>query len=431
VFEERHGANPFQFGLVGSTDNHDATGGNTEEVGWEGGQGNNDASPAGQIRNEVRTNPGGLAVVWAEENSRDAIFEGLRRRETYATSGTRPAVRFFAGNYPGLGCEDADLVARAYAGGAPMGAEIGAVRGGRSPQFIVWAVKDPGAAGQPGTDLQRLQVVKGWVDKKGQPQERVFEVAGDAENGAGVDAATCNPTGAGSAELCTVWRDPTFNPRQRAFYYVRALENPTCRWSTRVCKEAGVDPFSPACSTQAAAAGEAFTDCCLGETNDPFLSPVIQERAWTSPIWYRPEAIAQVAARVKFGAERGRDTLEARVRFRRVPRDFDPVRNDLTITVRDDDEIFGATIPAGTLRRQGPGLFVFTDKSGRLGGLRLIAFGPCGRGFLLKLRTRLMDLVRADRSDHMVTVTLGAGAYRTSHTRLWRFRGTRLETRGK
>ena len=105
-------------------------------------------------------------------------------------------------------------------------------------------MKDPGTAAAPGTDLQRVQIVKGWVDAGGAPHEHVFDVAGDAANGAGVDPATCAPTGAGAAELCAVWEDPEFDPAERAFYYARVLENPSCRWSTRVCKAAGVDPFA-------------------------------------------------------------------------------------------------------------------------------------------------------------------------------------------
>ena len=104
AFEETLGVNPFRFGFVGSTDTHDATPGNADERGWAGGQGNNDATPERQIRDSSSNNPGGLAVVWAEENSRDAIFSALRRRETYATSGTRPVVRFFAGGLAGVAC---------------------------------------------------------------------------------------------------------------------------------------------------------------------------------------------------------------------------------------------------------------------------------------------------------------------------------------
>ncbi len=168
-----------------------------------------------------------------------------------------------------------------------MGGDVGPVRGKKGPRFAVLAVKDAGTALFPGTDLQRIQIVKGWVDESGQTREQVFDVAGDASNGATVDPATCAPLGTGARELCAVWQDPGFDRDQRAFYYARVLENPTCRWSTLVCKSLGVDPLSPDCEAQAAAAGD-FENCCLDESNDAFMEPVIQERAWTSPIWYAP-----------------------------------------------------------------------------------------------------------------------------------------------
>src|SRR5256712_3517419 len=258
AFEQKLGVNPFRLGFVGSTDIHDGAAGSVAESGWAGGQGDNDSSPARQIRDEVRTNPGGLAVAWAEENSRDAIFSALARRETYATSGTRPVVRFFAGDLAGVRCGSRTLVRDAYASGTPMGGELGAVRGARSPRFVVWAMKDPGTASQPGTDLQRIQIVKGWTDARGRTHERGYDVAGKANTGADVDPATCAPRGKGFRELCAEWRDPHFKRGQRALYYVRVLENPTCRWSTRVCRAAGVDPFASACAAQAAQAGPAL-----------------------------------------------------------------------------------------------------------------------------------------------------------------------------
>jgi len=286
--QQRLGVNPFKLGFVGSTDNHNATAGATEENGWQGATGNNDSSPARQIGDQIRTNPGGLAAVWAEENSRDAIFSALKRRETYATSGTRPLVRFFAGDYAGLTCNDADLVKQAYARGVPMGGDLAPRQGAVGPHFLVWAMKDAGTSDAPGADLQRIQIIKGWVDENDQTHETVFDVAGSADTGASVDPETCTPTGQGFRELCTIWTDPTFNSQQRAFYYARVLEDPTCRWSTRVCKSIGVDPFAPDCATKAAAVGRDFANCCLNESNDPFMELTIQERAWTSPIWYRP-----------------------------------------------------------------------------------------------------------------------------------------------
>jgi hypothetical protein len=221
----------------------------------------------------MEANPGGLTVVWAEENSRDAIFAALRRRETYATSGTRPIVRLFAGNLGKLACGDGDFLAEGYERGVPMGGELGAVRGGRSPRFAVLAMKDPGGGGEPSQPLERVEIVKGWLDAAGQTHERVFLVAGSAGNGAGVDLATCMPHGNGADTLCTVWNDPKFDPGQRAFYYARVLENPVCRWSTRLCNAQGID-----CTAPSSVPSDFALRC------DPQFPKTIQERAWTSPI---------------------------------------------------------------------------------------------------------------------------------------------------
>ena len=319
ALEQRDGINPFKQGFVAGTDSHNGTPGYTLEDDFKGHVGADDANPlgtgvaVGAIDQPIRDGPGGLAVVWAEENSRDSIFAAMKRRETYATSGTRPVVRFFGG-WRGSEelCSRPDAVATAYRAGVPMGGDLPRRVGNRNPRFLVMASKDPGTCDAavtdpsdpdfcgsddvPGTDLQRIQIVKGWVDATGQTHEQVFDVAGDPNNGASVDPATCAPTGAGFRDLCTVWEDRNFDPEQHAFYYARILENPTCRWSTQFCKKAGVDPFAaPAtCLAQAEAANGGpgvegpFGDCCITEADDPFFERVIQERAWTSPIWYRP-----------------------------------------------------------------------------------------------------------------------------------------------
>ncbi|HZP41705.1 MAG TPA: DUF3604 domain-containing protein, partial [Candidatus Binatia bacterium] len=426
ALEQRLGVNPFRLGFVGSTDNHDGAAGSVAEAGWAGGQGSGDSSPARQIGDQMRTNPGGLAVAWAEENSRDAIFSALKRRETYATSGTRPVVRFFAGDLAGVACRSASFVRDAYATGTPMGGEIGAGRGARSPRFAVWAAKDPGTADAPGTDLQRIQIVKGWVDARGRTHERVFDVAGDAKNGADVDPATCAPRGRGAAELCAVWRDPRFRRSERAFYYARVLENPTCRWSTRVCKAAGVDPFSPNCAAAAAAAGAAFANCCLGPGNDAFLDPVVQERAWTSPIWYRPEAIGRLRAAVEYGAAPGTDRLALRLALARVPKGFGTA--PLELRVADDDEVLAVTFPAGAFRRAGSGRRVLAAP---VGAVTKATIARGRGGTTLALATAPRDLSHADRTDHMVTVSLASGTWRAAHTRLWRLRRERLESGGR
>jgi hypothetical protein len=425
VLEQKLGVNPFRLGFVGGTDTHNGTPGNVDEAGWAGGQGNNDASPTNQISEEMRTNPGGLTVAWAEENSRDALFEALRRRETYATSGTRPVVRFFGGDLDGVACGRDAFVRSAYATGTPMGGEIGPVRGDASPRFAVWAVKDPGTSTRPGTDLQRIQIIKGWVDAKGESHERVFDVAGRAHNGAGVDPATCAPTGQGARELCAVWRDPTFKRRQRAFYYARVLEDPSCRWSTLVCKGVGVDPLSPACATQAATAGPAFAACCLGPANDPFMEPIVQERAWTSPIWYRPEGIGRLKARLTFGTQPGGGTLSLRVSLGRA---LDPQSSDFAVQVTDAGELYGVTIPAGTLRRRSSRLFVLSDQTRIPVGLKKASLVVRGHGDkLLRLEAGGLDLTQADRGDHMVSVSVASGTYRATSTRLWVSRGDTLE----
>src|SRR5690606_5082441 len=129
----------------------------------------------------------------------------------------------------------------------------------------------------PGTPLQRLQVVKGWLDADGQRHERVVDVAGDADNGAYVDTGSCETGGPGFADLCAVWVDDDFDPAQRAWYYSRAVENPTCRWSQRLCNAAAVDCARPE------TIGKGYEGCCAAGHR-----PVVQERAWTSPIWYSP-----------------------------------------------------------------------------------------------------------------------------------------------
>ena len=298
VLEQEQGLNPFKLGFIGSTDTHSATPGAAEEDGYAGHLGRRDTGYR-NVQDHFFDNPGGLAVVWAEENSRDAIFEGMRRREAYATSGTRPVVRFFAGSELPTGlCSAGDMIEQAYASGVPMGGELAG--GEKTPRFLVSAAKDAGIPSNPGTDLQRLQVIKGWLDAEGNTHEQVYDVAGSADNGAGVNPENCARTGQGHAQLCTVWEDPDFDAQEHAFYYVRVLENPSCRWSTLQCQAAGVNPFAENCAEQAAqknqqlddegVIGEVYTRCCLDPEEQPFYSPVIQERAWTSPIWYTPSA---------------------------------------------------------------------------------------------------------------------------------------------
>jgi hypothetical protein len=172
------------------------------------------------------------------------------------------------------------MPARGYAGGVPMGGDLAPRPRGLAadigPTFVVSALADPGVAGSPGTPLQRIQIIKGWSDGSA-THEVVYDVAGTSRNGASVDTRTCQRRGAGDQSLCRVWRDPTFDATHSAFYYARVVENPTCRWSQRVCLAAGVDCSKPD------DVPEAFEACCSEAHR-----PVIQERAWTSPIWYTP-----------------------------------------------------------------------------------------------------------------------------------------------
>jgi hypothetical protein len=280
AIEQRLGINPYQFGVIASTDTHLGAPGAADEDRFlgHGGAGvpARDEIPPG-LPDKLEYNPGGLAVVWAEENSRDALFDALRRRETYGTSGPRIVARFFGGwDYPDDLCQAADRVARAYDKGVPMGGVLGeAPAGGAKPAFLVAASRDPGTAGNPGIPLQRIQIVKSWIDDGGGRGEQVFDVAGSADNGAWVDLSSCETGGPGHAELCTVWTDEAFDSSQQAVYYARVVENPSCRWSQRMCAAAGVDCDVPA------TIGEGYEGCCAAAHR-----PTIQERAWTSPIWY-------------------------------------------------------------------------------------------------------------------------------------------------
>ncbi len=270
--EARLGVNPYRMGVIAATDTHNAIPGMVAEDDYHGHVGIVDDTPEERLSTGTVThdrlinNPGGLAGVWAEERSRDAIFGAMRRGETFATSGPRIQVRVFGGwEYPEDLCADAGWIEEGYDGGAPMGGDLPPMPGAEAvPRFVVWAQADP-----LGAPLQHLQVVKGWIDADGEAHERVFDVAGDPGSPASVDTDTCTPSGSGQEVLCTVWTDETFDPDQRAFWYVRVLQNPTCRWSTWEC--IGLDP----------ADRPAVCD-------EPDLVRVVQERAWSSPVWYSP-----------------------------------------------------------------------------------------------------------------------------------------------
>jgi len=276
---QKLGVNPYKLGIIGSTDTHLGTPGAVDEDEFRGHAAGTVTVRWGVPPYPDRSdfNPGGLAVAWAEENSRDALFEAMRRREVYGTSGPHIAVRFFGGwGYADDLCTKPDFAAQGYAGGVPMGGDLpDAPADAKAPVFAVWALRDPGANGTPSTPLQRVQIVKGWV-ADGASHERVYDVAGDP-SGTGLDLASCTPA-PGADQLCQVWTDPDFDATAPAFYYARVVENPSCRWSTLACNAHRVDCTHPDSVPDELAA------CC-----DASVPKSIQERAWTSPIWYTPD----------------------------------------------------------------------------------------------------------------------------------------------
>lgn len=274
------GVNSFKYGLIASTDTHIAAPGLVTEKNFPGhggaGIGSRDDMPAG-LADDLEYGPGGLAVLYAEENSRDALFAAMQRKEAYATSGTRPVLRFFGGwEYDQDLCTSSDMVSRGYAGGVPMGGDLPPPpTSGAMPRFLVSAAYDVGTINNPGAELQRIQLIKGWY-KDGELKEQVLDVAG-GDNAADVDLNTCERSGEGHRQLCTVWQDQNFDPAAQAFYYARVLENPSCRWSQYACADAGVSCEDPT------SIPEGLAKCCA-----PNHQKTIQERAWSSPIWYTP-----------------------------------------------------------------------------------------------------------------------------------------------
>jgi hypothetical protein len=249
--EQRTGVNPYKFGLIGSTDSHTGLS-SAEEFNFHGKLANDMLpeqrnAPAPGFR-AWEMSASGMAAVWATANTRQAITEAFRRKEVYATSGPRIALRVFAGY--GFTPRDArarDIAATGYRGGVPMGGDLARAPHGRAPSLLIHAVRDPLSA-----PLQRVQVVKGWLDAQGHREERVF------------DATPAGGPQAGATEIATVWQDPDFDPARRAFYYVRVLEQPVARHQVHDARALGIDPAS---------------------TGFPLT---IQERAWSSPVWYTP-----------------------------------------------------------------------------------------------------------------------------------------------
>ena len=192
----------------------------------------------------------------------------MQRKETFGTSGVRIQARLFGGwDLPDL-CASNDMIAEAYETGVPMGSVLPPREGSEAPRLFVTALADPGTDAYPGTPLQRIQIVKGWVGDDGLFHEAIYDVAGAADNGAEVSRDTCERSGGGAASLCATWTDPDFDPSRSAVYYARVVENPSCRWNALQCAALPEDERPAACMA-------------------PDLPWQIQERAWTSPIWYQ------------------------------------------------------------------------------------------------------------------------------------------------
>lgn len=420
--EELLQVNPFDQGWIGSTDTHNNTPGLVRESDWgeKGHLGNRD-STAPYILTQypasgIRANPGGMAGCWAEENSRDALYSAMQRKECWSTSGPRINVRFFAGDFKGDPCADGAVVSQGYERGVPMGSEIGSLRGSKSPMFALLATKDPGGGGDPSTPLQHAQVIKVWIDENGVSQEQVYAVVGDRDNGASVDDSTCATSGPGSDSLCTVWEDPDFDPSQRAVYYARVFENPVCRWSTVLCNSLGVDCSDPD------NVDTNYTQCC----NEMFPR-TINERAWSSPVFYRPESFGKFKAKISVKGGNN-DTLKLSAAMAAAGPDLDPNTNPVVLNVTDDDVIYTATLPAGSMEEKKPGaVWKYVDKTGAIDGVKKALVKIGGKGNVkFALQTVAMDLSNADLTQHFVNTQLDVGYYRARHGRLWNAKGTTL-----
>ena len=292
ALEEQLGTNPFKFGLIGSTDAHTGMGTAAENnywgkstlaepaaARWKHGllpEGMSDDMNTVQFY-EWEMAASGYAAVWATENTREALFDAMRRRETYATTGPRMTVRFFGGfDFVEADAQSADLARVGYSKGVPMGGDLGPsdrTRRDASPTFLVAALRDP-----EGAHLDRIQIVKGWLNGKGETRERIYDVAvSDGREidptgkqsaiavGSTVDVANASWSNSiGEAVLVAFWEDPDFDPEQRAFYYVRVLEIPKPRWT-------------------------AYDKRFFEVEMDDEVPMTTQDRAYTSAIWYTPE----------------------------------------------------------------------------------------------------------------------------------------------
>lgn len=282
MLEDKFGSNPYKFGLVGSSDAHTGLAA-MEEENFFGKTTPQEPSPE-RSQAAFMNNPttgvtildwevgaSGYAAVWAEENTRASIWDAMQRRETYATTGSRMIVRFFGGwSFDEADAHSRNPAVAGYTKGVPMGGDLRDAPSGQSPRFLVAALRDP-----IGANLDRIQIIKGWLDADGEVQEKVYDVVwgGDRQVGADgkvpdvgntVDVANATWTNTiGAPELITLWQDPDFDPDLKAFYYARVLEIPTPRWTAYDAVRFGIEPL-------------------------PGTRMTITERAYTSPIWYTP-----------------------------------------------------------------------------------------------------------------------------------------------
>ncbi len=278
ILEQTLGSNPYKMGIVSGADSHSGYS-NNEEFNFHGSHGALEDTPQKRLNPAPdaagdmpsRLGSAGATAVWADENTRPAIFDAMKAKETYGTSGTLIRLRFFGGwDYPKGLANDKNFVEKAYKGGVPMGRDL-PKKSGKAPTFAVWALKDPDSG-----NLDRVQIIKGFVNKWGRTDEKVYDVVWsdnrkpDAKTGKlpsvgnTVDVKKATYTNnIGDSQLSAVWTDPDFDPKQRALYYVRVLEIPTPRWSTYDSVKSGL-PIPEG------------------------IPASIQERAWSSPIWYTP-----------------------------------------------------------------------------------------------------------------------------------------------
>jgi Protein of unknown function (DUF3604) len=276
------GVNPYKFGMIGSTDAHTGLAA-VEEDNFFGKSSNSEPSPdrathpwmkapSGAVIMGWEQTSSGYAAVWATENTRESIFDAMQRRETYATTGPRMLVRFFGGwDFEAKDAANRMPAQVGYTKGVPMGGDLTAAPAGKAPAFLVAALKDP-----IGANLDRYQIIKGWLDTTGEVHEKIYDVAVSGNRTIDADGRCNTPVGntvdvenatwtntIGTPELIAVWKDPDFDPTQRAFYYGRVIEIPTPRWTAYDAKRFGVKM-------------------------SPEVPMTTQERAYTSPIWYTP-----------------------------------------------------------------------------------------------------------------------------------------------